>query len=140
MTLDEIRAEQERAQAAKDAEKARTQSNRGGRGGGYGGRGDSRNFSGGGGYGQMPPPSYHGTTNVETNDLRRLTSNARKASNSPASFGPTSMFSGRNNSSRGGRSLGPNLSGGGNDSGASSRTGTPPAKEKESSTSKNMFR
>jgi len=74
-------------------------------------------------------------------DLRRLTNKggANRASSQQMSFGPTSMFSSRSNS---GRKMGPggSLSRTGEDSGASSRTGTPPQqKEKESATSANAF-
>ncbi|PBP16611.1 hypothetical protein BUE80_DR012654 [Diplocarpon rosae] len=68
-------------------------------------------------------------------DLRKK----RRASSQQMSFGPTSMFSSRSNS---GRKMGPGGSLGrtGEDSGASSRTGTPPQqKEKESATSANAF-
>jgi len=103
------------------------------------GRGDSRNFSGQ--YGNQPPPDYNKNT-VGMDDLRRLGAKgaANRNASQPMSFGPTSMFSSRSNS---GRKMGPggNLTRGGEDSGASSRTGTPPQqKEKESSTSANAFR
>lgn len=101
------------------------------------GRGDSRNFS----YGNQPPVDYQKNT-VGMDDLRRLTNKggANRQSSSQMSFGPTSMFSSRSNS---GRKMGPggSLSRTGEDSGASSRTGTPPQqKEKESATSANAFR
>ncbi len=102
------------------------------------GRGDSRNFSNQ--YGNQPPVDYQKNT-VGMDDLRRLTNkNTNRASSQQMSFGPTSMFSSRSNS---GRKMGPggSLSRGGEDSGASSRTGTPPQqKEKESATSANAFR
>jgi len=74
-------------------------------------------------------------------DLRRLTNKggANRQTSQQMSFGPTSMFSSRSNS---GRKMGPggSLSRTGEDSGASSRTGTPPQqKEKESATSANAF-
>lgn len=101
------------------------------------GRGDSRNF---GGYGNQPPPDYSRNT-VASDDLRRLTNkNATRNTSSPMSFGPTSMFASRSSS---GRKMGPggSLTRTGDDSGASSRTGTPPQqKEKESATSSNAFR
>jgi hypothetical protein len=87
------------------------------------GRGDSRNFSGG--YGQIPPPDYSGK--VGSDDLRRLGSKASARQSSgpsgPTSFGPGGLLGSRSNSGR--KGLGPNLSRGGDDSGASSRTGTP---------------
>lgn len=102
------------------------------------GRGDSRNFSNQ--YNQ-PPVDYQKNT-VGMDDLRRLTNKggANRHSSQQMSFGPTSMFSSRSNS---GRKMGPggSLSRTGEDSGASSRTGTPPQqKEKESTTSANAFR
>ena len=119
-------------------------SRRGGGGGGRPpiGRGDARNFSGGGG-GMMPPPDYNRNT-VGMDDIRRLQSRntSRQTSNAPQTFGPSSMFS----SARGSNTRKP-LFGNktGEDSGASSRTGTPPTqkekKDKEDKeTSKNAFR
>lgn len=103
------------------------------------GRGDSRNYSNQYG-GNQPPPDYQKNT-VGMDDLRRLTNKgASRAASQQMSFGPTSMFSSRSNS---GRKMGPggSLSKTGEDSGASSRTGTPPQqKEKESATSANAFR
>lgn len=101
------------------------------------GRGDSRNLSQ---YGNQPPVDYQKNT-VGMDDLRRLTNKgaANRAPSQQMSFGPTSMFSSRSNS---GRKMGPGgpLSRTGEDSGASSRTGTPPQqKEKESATSANAF-
>jgi len=64
---------------------------------------------------------------------------SKRQTGGPASFGPTSMFSSRSNS---GRKMGPggSLSRTGEESGASSRTGTPPQqKEKESTSSANAF-
>ena len=155
-TLDEVRAEvsfllqyfhdianvsqAEAAAAQKAAENARG-NQRGGGGGGrmQMGRGDSRNFSNQ--YGNQPPVDYQKNT-VGMDDLRRLTNKgaANRAASQQMSFGPTSMFSSRSNS---GRKMGPggSLSRTGEDSGASSRTGTPPQqKEKESATSANAFR
>jgi translation initiation factor 4G len=102
------------------------------------GRGDSRNFSNQ--YGGQPPDYNKNTVGMD--DLRRLTnkSAANRQASQQMSFGPTSMFGSRSNS---GRKMGPggSLSRTGEDSGASSRTGTPPQqKEKESATSANAFR
>lgn len=133
-TLDEIRVEAEAAANQKAAENNARGSQRGG-GRMQMGRGDSRNFSNQ--YNQ-PPVDYQKNT-VGMDDLRRLTNkNASRASSQQMSFGPTSMFSSRSNS---GRKMGPggSLSRTGEDSGASSRTGTPPHKEKESATSANAF-
>lgn len=103
------------------------------------GRGDSRNFSGGYGNNHQAPPDYQKNT-VGMDDLRRLTNKGanRQSSQGPMSFGPTSMFSSRSNS---GRKMGPggSLNRTGEDSGPSSRTGTPP-QQKESTTSSNAFR
>jgi translation initiation factor 4G len=103
------------------------------------GRGDSRNFSNQ--YGNQPPVDYQKNT-VGMDDLRRLTNKggANRNASQNMSFGPTSMFSSRSNS---GRKMGPGgtFNRTGEDSGASSRTGTPPQqKEKESATSANAFR
>ncbi|KAI9646893.1 hypothetical protein NHQ30_004893 [Ciborinia camelliae] len=137
-TLEEVRAEAEAAAAQKAAENSRSQ-----RGGGGGrmqmGRGDGRNFSSGG-YNNQPPPDYQKNT-VGMDDLRRLTNKggASRQASQQMSFGPTSMFSSRSNS---GRKMGPggSLSRTGEDSGASSRTGTPPQdKDRKSATSANAF-
>ncbi|KAL3425688.1 translation initiation factor 4F [Phlyctema vagabunda] len=139
-TLEEIRTEAEAAAAQKAAENARGP--RGGGGGGGGrmqmGRGDSRNFSNQ--YGNQPPQDYQKNT-VGMDDLRRLAKGgANRQSSANMSFGPTSMFSSRSNSGRKMGGPGGALSRGGEDSGASSRTGTPPhQKEKESATSANAF-
>lgn len=102
------------------------------------GRGDARNFSGGG---PMPPPEYRNTVGMD--DIRRLQSRntSRQASTAPQTFGPSSMFSG----ARGSNTRKPLFGKAGEDSSASSRTGTPPAqkdkKDKEDKeTSKNAFR
>lgn len=115
------------------------------------GRGDARNFSGGAQYGMMPPPDFNKNT-VGVDDLRRLGSGSRGGSRQLSAqgstvFGPTSMFGGaRGSNTR--KTLGPSGIGkGGEDSGASSRTGTPPAQkdkkdkeEKESVKHANTFR
>lgn len=104
------------------------------------GRGDSRNFSGNG-YGSMqPPPDYQKNT-VGMDDLRRLTKGGatNRQPSAQMSFGPSSMFASRSSS---GRKMGPggSMRGNGEDSGASSRTGTPPQqKQKEAVASKNAF-
>ena len=134
--------EKERARQAEN-------SRRGGGGGGRPpiGRGDARNFSGGGQYGAMPPPDYHKNT-VGMDDLRRLGSKggSRQVSSQGAAptFGPTSMFSAPrgSNTRRTGLGVTPR-----DDSGASSRTNTPPAQkekkekeEKEAASRTNTFR
>jgi translation initiation factor 4G len=71
-------------------------------------------------------------------DLRKLSKGASGRNlNSSGQLGP-SMLGSRSSSRRG---LGPGgLLGRGDDSGASSRTGTPPQKEKESTSHMNSFR
>ncbi|OAA44861.1 MIF4-like, type 1/2/3 [Metarhizium rileyi] len=122
-TLEEVRVEAE-AQAAKAQESARTNS-RGGPGRPGMGRGDARNFSGG--YVQ------HTSNQVGMDDLRRLKGSASRTSNQTMTLGPSSMLTSRSNS---GRRLGPGGSLGrpGEDSGASSRTGTPPTRDSTSNT------
>ncbi|KAI1771284.1 hypothetical protein F4818DRAFT_209286 [Hypoxylon cercidicola] len=125
-TLEEVRAEAEAAAAQKAAEAARSNQ----RGGGHGpgrpqiGRGDVRNFSG---YAQQAP------NQVGIEDLRRLKGGANRSSSANVTLGPMSMLNSRSNS---GRRLGPtsSLSRGAEDSGASSRTGTPPVRDTQSST------
>lgn len=116
-------------------ERLRQQANRGGRP--AIGRGDARNFSG---YGNQVPPQDFASSKVGSDDLRRL--RTTRTSNQPMSFGPSSMLGSRSNSGR--RNLGPggNLVRGSDDSGASSRTGTPTGKkeEKEATSSINAFR
>jgi translation initiation factor 4G len=92
------------------------------------GRGDARNFSSG-----FNQPV---TNQVGMDDLRRLKGSASRATNQSVTLGPTSMFSSRSNS---GRRLGPGGSLGprGEDSAASSRTGTPPTRDASHS---NAFR
>ncbi|KAJ4264772.1 hypothetical protein NW762_005015 [Fusarium torreyae] len=120
-TLDEVRAEAEAAQAAKAQEAARTNQRGGGRP--PVGRGDARNFSGG--YGQQA------SNQVGMDDLRRLKGSANRTSSGNISLGPASMLSSRSNS---GRRMGPGgfLGPRGEDSAASSRTGTPPTRENTS--------
>jgi translation initiation factor 4G len=103
------------AAAQKAAESARSNT-RGPGGRPQAGRGDSRNFS----YQQQPVSNQ-----VGLEDLKRLKGASSRAPSATASFGPTSMFNSRSNS---GRRLAPGgaFGRGGEDSGASSRTGTPP--------------
>lgn len=94
----------------------------------------------------MPPPDYHKNT-VGMDDLRRLGSKGgsrQVSSQGQPTFGPTSMFGGP----RGSNTRRPGMTGAQkDDSGASSRTGTPPAQkekrekeEKEAAKSANTFR
>lgn len=133
-TIQEIREEAAAAQQAAEAERQRTK-----QGGGRPvlGRGDARS---GAGLGMAPPPDYN-RSQVGMDDLRRLTKGAagRTTSTGPSQFGPSSMFNaGRSGSGR--RGLGPSMNKAGDESGASSRTGTPPVKEKESAHHVNSFR
>lgn len=106
---------------------------RGGGGGGRPpmGRGDARQFSGGSQYGMMPPPDYQRNI-VGMDDLRRLgRGGSRQASQAgPPSLGPPSMFGPRGSNTR--KPLGPSgIAKAGEDSGVSSRTGTPPAQKEK---------
>ena len=98
----------------------------------------------------MMPPAQQNT--VDMTDLRRLGNRAgsRPAAN-PQTFGPPSMFSQRGSNTK--RSMGPpgSMLSRGEDSGASSRTGTPPfaaargadkkdKEEKQGTTHANAFR
>jgi translation initiation factor 4G len=135
-TITEIRAEAERQAAADEAARLAQQANRGRGGPMPMGRGDARSFSG---YG-VPPPDN--SNRVATDDLRRLGArSARNTSNTGGGMGPT--LGPRTNSGRRGLGPGSFLSRGADDSGASSRTGTPPAnkeKEKKDEASTNAFR
>ena len=136
-TIEQIHAEA--AAAAQAAEMARlaSQANRGG-GRMPMGRGDARNFSGG--YGQAPPPD---TGRVASEDLRRLGRGAAGRSTAgPGTFGPSSL-GGRSGSGRKGLGPGTTLLSRDQDSGTSSRTGTPPAQKeniKRDESSTNAFR
>jgi translation initiation factor 4G len=123
-TIQEIHAEAAAAQAAQEAERLRANKQAGGRP--QLGRGDARSASGG-----MMPPADFNKSQVGIDDLRKLAKGAssRTASQGPASFGPSSLFAGRSSSGR--RGPGASLMRGGEDSATSSRTGTPPTKDKE---------
>ncbi|KAF2748218.1 hypothetical protein M011DRAFT_476828 [Sporormia fimetaria CBS 119925] len=130
-TIAEIREEAAAAQQAAELERARTNQRGGPRP--PMGRGDVRSFSGGG----MLPPQDFPSGRVQMDDLRKLSKGASgRNMNNPGQLGP-SMLGSRGNSRRG---LGPGgLLGRGDESGASSRTSTPPQKEKESTTHMNSF-
>ncbi|KAF2871902.1 hypothetical protein BDV95DRAFT_28685 [Massariosphaeria phaeospora] len=135
-TLQEIHQEAAAAQQAAELERNRSHQ-RGGGGRAQMGRGDARSFSGGG---PMQQPDYP-TGRVQMDDLRKLSKGAsgRNLNNPATQLGP-SMLGSRSSSGR--RGLGPGglIGGRDNDSGGSSRTGTPPVqKEKESSTHANSF-
>ncbi|KAI0408677.1 hypothetical protein F4802DRAFT_594091 [Xylaria palmicola] len=123
-TLDEVRAEAEALAAQKAAEASRN-NQRGGGGRAQLGRGDARHPPGG-----FPQPTPN---QVGIDDLRRLKGGASRPSSGNLTLGPMSMLNSRSNS---GRRLGPggSLSRGPDDSGASSRTGTPPVRETPTST------
>lgn len=103
------------------------------------GRGDARQFSSGG---QFAPPADYQKNTVGMDDLRRLGRGGSRQTQAPQSFGPTSMFNNRGSNTR--KSMGPGgiLGRGGEESGASSRTATPPQKkdDKETATHANAFR
>ena len=129
-TLEEVRADAEAAAAAKAQESVRSNQRGGGPGRPPIGRGDARNFSSG--YTQQT------SNQVGMDDLRRLKGSASRTSSQNVTLGPTSMFSSRSNS---GRRMGPGGSLGrpGEESGASSRTGTPPT-TRDSTSNTNAFR
>lgn len=131
-TLDEVRAEAEAAAAQKAAENARPQRGGGGNSRMAMGRGDSRNY---GNQFNMPQPDQNRST-VGMDDLRRLQGNrSNRQSSGPGVFGPSSMFANRSSSGR--KMGGGSLRGAGDNSGASSRTGTPP--QQAPTTSANAF-
>lgn len=136
-TIQEIHQEALAAQQQAELERSRTNQRGGGGPRQQMGRGDARSFSGNN---QMPPPDYARNT-LAMDDLRKLSKGAsgRNASNSPAGFGPSSLFGSRSSSGR--KGLGPSaLTKGGEDSGVSSRTATPPVqKDKESTAHSNSF-
>ncbi|KAF1978479.1 hypothetical protein BU23DRAFT_225384 [Bimuria novae-zelandiae CBS 107.79] len=126
-TIQQIHAE---AAAAQQAAAQQAANSRGGRL--PPGRGDARSFSGGG----IPPPQDF-NSRVAMDDLRKLTKGSSGRNSS--GLGPGSMLGGRSGSGR--RGLGPGGAfGAGADSGASSRTTTPPVpKEKDNTTHANSF-
>lgn len=133
-TIQEIHAEAEAAQAAQEAERART-SQRGGRP--PAGRGDARSFSSQG----MPPPDYS-RNEVNVSDLRRLQNRNVQPRTASSGLGPSlgpgsSLYAGRSGSGR--KGLGPPRDG--DASGNTSRTSTPPMKkeDKEPSAQANSF-
>ncbi|KAI1180415.1 hypothetical protein F4777DRAFT_574176 [Nemania sp. FL0916] len=123
-TLEEVRAEAEALAAQKAAEAARS-NQRGGGGRAQLGRGDARHLQGG-----FPQPTPN---QIGIDDLRRLKGGANRPASTGLTLGPMSMLNSRSNS---GRRLGPgsSLSRGADDSGTSSRTGTPPVRETPTST------
>ncbi|KAL8689479.1 MAG: hypothetical protein Q9218_004860 [Villophora microphyllina] len=134
-TLEQVRADAVEAERQKELQRqADAGARRGGGGGGRPqmGRGDARQFSGGGPFGGMPPPEYQRNT-VGMDDIRRLgRGGSRQASTTGApTLGPPSMFGGpRGSNTR--KPLGPGgIAKPGEDSGASSRTGTPPAQKEK---------
>ena len=134
------------AEREKELQRQADSSRRGGGGGGRlpMGRGDARNFSGPGQYGNMQPPADYQRNVVGMDDLRRLGSKGASrqvSSQGQPTLGPTSMLG----APRGSNTRRPGLAAAQkDDSGASSRTGTPPAQknkeEKEAAKSANTFR
>ncbi|KAI4249245.1 MAG: hypothetical protein L6R40_000703 [Gallowayella cf. fulva] len=137
-TLEQVRAESAEADRQKELQRqADAGARRGGGGGGGGGgraqmgRGDARQFSGGSQFGMMQPPPDRNLVGMD--DLRRL---GRGGSRQPSSTNttvlgpPGAMFGPRSSSNR--KPLGAAGFGKpGEDSGASSRTGTPPAQKEK---------
>lgn len=122
-TLQEIQQDAQRAAIdAAERSKAAARNRPGNMGGG------TRSFSGSP---SMPPVDY-ARNQVGMDDLKKLTGRARQNPATGSSLGPSSLLSGRSGSGR--RGLGPPRT---DDSGPSSRTGTPPVKE--SITSKNTY-
>ncbi|MCJ1310785.1 hypothetical protein MMC25_004452 [Agyrium rufum] len=147
-TLEEVRVQAAEAERQKEQQRL-IDSSRGRGGGGFPGgarpqqgRGDARQFSGPGF--QQPPQDYQRNT-VGINDLQRLRQGRTQPSSQGGSqtFGPSSMFSAnRGSNTRTRTSLAPGLTRGGEDSGASSRTGTPPSQkkdDKDTASSSNAF-
>lgn len=137
-TIQEIREEAEIAAQKAEMQRLAQQANRGGGGGRMPmGRGDARSFSG---YGQAPPPDT--SNRVGADDLRRLGGrNSRNPSSTGPSLGPPSLLGGGRTNSRRGLGPGSSLLSRGEESNASSRTGTPPAqKDKKDESSTNAFR
>lgn len=132
-TIAEIHEEAQAAKQAADMERMRSNQRGGPRP--PVGRGDARSFSSG-----MMPPQDYPSGRVQMDDLRKLSKGASGRNlNNAGQLGP-SMLGARSGSGR--RGLGPGgLIGRGDESGASSRTATPPTqKEKESTTHVNSFR
>lgn len=132
MTLNEIHAKAAAAQQAAELERQRNNARGGPRS--HMGRGDARSFSGSG----MNPPADFPTGRVQMDDLRKLSRNS-SARNAPGgSLGP-SMLGNRSGSGRRGLGPGGNLMGRGDESGASSRTATPPVSKEKEPTNANSF-
>lgn len=132
-TLAEIHQEAAAAQQAAEMERQRSNQRGGQRS--HLGRGDARSFSGGG---ALPPQDFP-TGRVQMDDLRKLSKGASGRNMGSSTLGP-SMLGNRSNSGRRGLGPGGGLMARGDESGASSRTGTPPVqKEKEATTHVNSF-
>ncbi|KAF2396214.1 hypothetical protein EJ06DRAFT_249028 [Trichodelitschia bisporula] len=121
-TLQEIRSDAA-AQIQQEAQKNRNRPQQG--------RGDGRSFS----QQHVPAQQYRGNE-VASDDLKKLARGVRSSGAPSGSLGPNSLLGSRTNSGRRG-GLGPLAHG--NESGASSRTGTPPVKEKESTAHMNAY-
>ncbi|KAI4253702.1 MAG: hypothetical protein LQ352_003539 [Teloschistes flavicans] len=134
-TLEQVRADAAEAERQKELQRQAEAGARRGGGAGGGrsvmGRNDARQMSGGGQFGGMPPPDYPKNV-VGMEDLRRLgRAGSRQASTTGAlTLGPSSMFSSRGSNTR--KPLGPSsMAKAGEDSSASSRTGTPPTQKEK---------
>ncbi|KAK6539831.1 hypothetical protein TWF694_008677 [Orbilia ellipsospora] len=137
-TIAEIREEAQKAQMEKEAAAARDKQ----RQRAQAGRGDGRSFSQGFGANQGFQDQRQNQT-LGSDELRRLGAKSLRQSATGASLGPSANLFGRSGSSGGSRKgLGLGNSGGlfpGGESGASSRTATPPTTQRESVASANSF-
>ncbi|KAF1959857.1 hypothetical protein CC80DRAFT_545287 [Byssothecium circinans] len=131
MTLQEIHQQAAAQQQQAELERARNNTRGGPRA--HMGRGDARSFSGGG----MLPPQDFPTGRVQMDDLRKLSKGA-SGRNTGGTLGP-SMLGSRSGSGRRGLGPGGALMGRGDESGASSRTGTPPVQKEKEPTNANSF-
>lgn len=138
-TIAEIREEAQKAQAEKEAAARDKQRQRS-----QAGRGDGRSFSQGGYGGNQGFQDQRQNQTLGTDELRRLGIKPLRQAAGGGSFGPSTGLFGRSGSSSGSRKglggLGPpsNLLSGA-DSGASSRTATPPVTQRDSVASTNSF-
>ncbi|KAK6332207.1 hypothetical protein TWF718_002733 [Orbilia javanica] len=139
-TIAEIREEAQKAQAEKEAAAARDKQ----RQRSQAGRGDGRSFSQGGYGGNQGFQDQRQNQTLGTDELRRLGGIKPLRQTTGGSFGPSAGLFGRSGSSSGSRKglggLGPpsNLLSSA-DSGASSRTATPPVTQRDSVASTNSF-
>ena len=136
-TIEQIHQEAEVARQQADMQRLANQANRGG-GRMPLGRGDARGFSGA--YGQPPPPDAN---LVRSDDLRKLNQRAGRNTTAGPSFGPSTLGTRTGSHRTRAPGAGTQLLARGEDSGTSSRTGTPPAQKenvKRDESSTNAFR